>query len=132
MLFYLLNTHFPIPNTVLKLDAFTKYCLSKPAVTKDFPFGEETICFRVAGKIFAITSFSIPLKVNLKCDPEEAVDLRERYEEVQPGYHMNKKHWNTVDFEGRISDAELKKMTDNSYDLIVSSLTKKQRELLSD
>ncbi len=101
-------------------------------MTKDFPFGEETICFRVAGKIFAITSFSIPLKVNLKCDPEEAVDLRERYEEVQPGYHMNKKHWNTVDFEGRISDAELKKMTDNSYDLIVSSLTKKQRELLSD
>ena len=115
----------------MKLESFTKYCLNKPAVTIDFPFGEETICFRVAGKIFAITSYSVPLKVNLKCDPEEVIELRERYEEVQPGYHMNKKHWNTVDFEGRISDKELKKMIDNSYDLIVSSLTKKQRELLS-
>lgn len=116
----------------MKLDSFTKYCLSKSAVTKDFPFGEETICFRVAGKIFAITSYSIPLKVNLKCAPEEVIELRERYEEVKPGYHMNKKHWNTVDFEGRISDKELKIMIDNSYDLIVGSLTKKQRELLSE
>lgn len=116
----------------MKLDAFTKYCLSKKAVTKDFPFGEETICLRVAGKIFAITSYNIPLKVNLKCDPEEAIDLRERYDEVQPGYHMNKKHWNTVDFEGRISDNELKKMVDNSYELIVASLSKKQRELLTE
>ena len=116
----------------MKLEAFTKYCLSKPFVTKDFPFGEETICFMLAGKIFSITSYNVPLKVNLKCDPEEAVELRERYEEVQPGYHMNKKHWNTVDFEGSISDSELRRMVDNSYDLIVSSLSKKQRDLLSD
>lgn len=116
----------------MKLDQFTEYCLSKKATLMDHPFGEETICLRVAGKIFAITSYSIPLKVNLKCDPEEAVELRERYEEVQPGYHMNKTHWNTINFEGSISDKELKRMIDNSYDLIVKSLTKKQKELMSD
>lgn len=108
-----------------------KYCLSKKSVIEDFPFDESTLCFKVSGKIFAITSFNIPLSVNLKCDPELAVDLRERYEEVQPGYHMNKKHWNTVDFNGRISDKELKIMIDNSYELVVKSLSKKQKEELN-
>ena len=115
----------------MNLESFRKYCFAKLGVTEDFPFGEDTICMRVAGKIFAITSFSVPLKVNLKCDPELAVELRERYEEVQPGYHMNKKHWNTVNFEGRISDKELKTMIDNSYNLIVDSLSKKQKEELA-
>lgn len=97
-------------------------------MTEDFPFGEDTICFKVSGKIFAITSYDVPLSVNLKCDPERAVELREMYEEVQPGYHMNKKHWNTVNFEGRISDKELKFITDHSYELVVNGLSRKQKE----
>lgn len=106
----------------MTLETFRSYCLSKKGVTEEFPFGEDTLVFKVAGKIFAITSFELPLSVNLKCDPERAVELRERYDEVQPGYHMNKKHWNTVNFEGAVSAGELKELTDHSYSLVVSSL----------
>lgn len=105
-----------------------KYCLSKKCVTEEFPFGEDTPCYKVMGKIFAISSYSHPLFVNLKCDPELAADLRERYDDVTPGYHMNKKHWNTVLTEGSVSDREIKKMIDHSYELIVNSLSKKQKE----
>lgn len=114
----------------MDLETFRKYCLSKKGVSEGFPFGEDTLVFKVMGKIFAITSFEQPLSVNLKCDPEKAVELRERYEDVQPGYHMNKKHWNTVNFEGEISVRELNEMTDHSYELVVSSLTKKLKEEL--
>lgn len=114
----------------MNIEHFRKYCLDKKGVTEDFPFGEDTLCFRVLEKIFAITSFSLPFSVNLKCDPEKAVDFRERYEEVQPGYHMNKKHWNTVTFDGSLPDKLLKEMTDHSYNLIVNGLTKKQKEEL--
>lgn len=116
----------------MNLETFRKYCFSKKGVAEDFPFGEETMVFRVGGKIFAITSFAIPLSVNLKCDPGNAVELRERYEEVQPGYHMNKKHWNTVNFEGRIPGKELIHMIDHSYELVVKGLSRKFRmELIS-
>ena len=114
----------------MDLEAFRKYCLSKKGVSEGFPFGEDTLVFKVMGKIFAITSFEQPLSVNLKCDPEKAVELRESYEDVQPGYHMNKKHWNTVNFEGEISVRELKEMTDHSYELVVNSLPKKLKEEL--
>jgi predicted DNA-binding protein (MmcQ/YjbR family) len=114
----------------MDLEAFRKYCLSKKGVSEGFPFGEDTLVFKVMGKIFAITSFEQPLSVNLKCDPEKAVELRERYEDVQPGYHMNKRHWNTVNFEGEISVRELREMTDHSYELVVNSLTKKLKEEL--
>lgn len=114
----------------MKLEQFRKYCLSKKGVTESFPFGDSTLVFKVTDKIFAITSFENPLSVNLKCDPEQAIDLRERYEEVQPGYHMNKKHWNTVNFEGKISDKELIKLIDHSYELVVNSLSKKLRKEL--
>ncbi|MBK6878705.1 MAG: MmcQ/YjbR family DNA-binding protein [Ignavibacteria bacterium] len=114
----------------MDLEAFRKYCLSKKGVSEGFPFGEDTLVFKVMGKIFAITSFEQPLSVNLKCDPEKAVELRESYEDVQPGYHMNKKHWNTVNFEGEISVRELREMTDHSYELVVNSLTKKLKEEL--
>jgi len=115
----------------LDLENFRKYCLNKKGVTEEFPFGEQTLVYKVMGKIFAITSFDIPFRVNLKCDPETAVELRERYEEVLPGYHMNKKHWNTVIFDGMIPEKLLKEMTDDSYDLIVKSLTSKLRDELS-
>ncbi len=115
----------------MDLEAFRKYCLSKKGVSEGFPFGEDTLVFKVMGKIFAITSFEKPLSVNLKCDPERAIELREQYEEVQPGYHMNKKHWNTVDFEGHIPARELKEMIDHSYELVIESLTRKSKEELS-
>lgn len=114
----------------MNIEQLHEYCLSKNGAFEDYPFGEETLCFKVSGKIFAITSFSIPLSVNLKCDPELAMDLRERYEDVQPGFHMNKKHWNTVITDGGIPDREIRKMIDHSYELIVKGLSKKQRDLL--
>ncbi len=114
----------------MNIQHLRKYCLSKKGGIEDFPFDDVTLAFKIGGKIFAITSFNIPLSVNLKCDPELAAELRERYDDVQPGYHMNKKHWNTVIFEGKINDTELKKMVDHSYVLVVKGLSKKQKEEL--
>jgi predicted DNA-binding protein (MmcQ/YjbR family) len=97
-------------------------------VTEGTPFGADVVVFKVGGKIFALASLDdIPPRVNLKCDPERALDLRDRYEEVQPGYHMNKKHWNTVELTGTIPDAELRGMIDHSYELVVAPLPKKRK-----
>ncbi len=115
----------------MNIEQFRAYCLSKPGVSEDFPFDESTLCFRVAGKIFALTNLeSERLKVNLKCEPSYALQLRERYEEVQPGWHMNKKHWNTIDFEGTISDAVLRSWIDHSYEQVVRTLSRTQRVAL--
>lgn len=112
----------------MNLEQFIQYCESKPFVHYDFPFGEETMVFRVKNKIFAITSLNNDhFSVNLKCDPERAEELREKYEEVQPGYHMNKKHWNTVNFEGRLTRPLLKELVDHSYELVKKSLPKKDQ-----
>ncbi len=112
----------------MDLEDFREFCLTKPNVTEGTPFGEDTLVFKVAGKIFALASLDeLPPRVNLKCDPDLALELRDRYEAVQPGYHMNKKHWNTVELSGRIPDAELRHMIDHSYDLVVASLPKKRR-----
>jgi predicted DNA-binding protein (MmcQ/YjbR family) len=105
---------------------FRAYCLAKPNVTEGTPFGADTLVFKVGGKMFALASLEeVPPRVNLKCDPERALDLRDRYEEVQPGYHMNKKHWNTVELGGGIPEAELRGMIDHSYDLVVARLPKR-------
>ncbi len=115
----------------MNIEQFREYCLSKKGVTEDFPFDEVTLCLRVVGKIFAITGLdSEQFKVNLKCDPDYALELREQYPEVQPGWHMNKAHWNTVDFEGALDERLLRQLIDHSYDLIVKSLKKAQREAL--
>ena len=112
----------------MNLEDFRELCLMKPNVTEGTPFGEDTLVFKVAGKIFALASLDgVPPRVNLKCDPDLALELRDRYEEVQPGYHMNKKHWNTVELSGRIPDAELCQMVDHSYLLVVQPLPKKKR-----
>lgn len=112
----------------MHIEDFRKYCLSKSFVTEEFPFGPETLVYKVKGKIFAITGLDeAGLKVNLKCDPERAITLREDHHEVQPGYHMNKKHWNTIDFEGNLSSKILKELIDHSYQLVVSSLPLKDR-----
>ena len=109
----------------MNIETLREYCLSKNHVTETFPFGEETLVFKVVGKIFLLTGLENPDRFNVKCNPARAVSLREEYEEVQPGYHMNKAHWNTVYMNGRLSDSQLKQMIDHSYDLIVLSLPKK-------
>lgn len=108
-----------------------EYCLGKPAATEDSPFGPEHIVFKIGGKMFALLAFEeIPPTTNLKCDPDLALELRDRYEEVRPGYHMNKKHWNTVQIDGAIPLAEVTKMIDHSYQLVVKSLPRAERERL--
>ncbi len=115
----------------MNVEQFRTYCLAQKGVTEDFPFGESTLCLRVVGKIFAITGLdSERFTVNLKCDPEFAIELREHHIEVQPGWHMNKKHWNTVDFEGDLDDAMLRSLIDHSYAQVVKSLKKAERILL--
>ncbi|RRB06972.1 MmcQ/YjbR family DNA-binding protein [Larkinella rosea] len=115
----------------MNIETLRQYCLSKNGATESFPFGEETLVFKVGGKMFALTSLNdAPLSVNLKCDPERAAELREQYQAVRPGYHMNKVHWNTVLIDGTIRESELKRWIDHSYELIVQSLPKAvQREL---
>jgi predicted DNA-binding protein (MmcQ/YjbR family) len=115
----------------MDIETFREYCLAKKAVTEGFPFGEDTLVFKVMNKIFLLVSLSAnPLQFNAKCDPDKATELREQYDAVQPGYHMNKKHWNTVIADGSLSSALIKEMIDDSYDLIVQSLPKKDREVL--
>src|SRR5438552_5451178 len=109
----------------MDLESFREYCLRKPEATEGTPFGPTVLVFKVGGKMFALASLDeVPARVNLKCDPDLALELRDRYEQVRPGYHMNKKHWNTVEIESGIPDAELRKMIDHSYDLVVKSLPK--------
>jgi predicted DNA-binding protein (MmcQ/YjbR family) len=107
---------------------FREYCLSKPGTSEDTPFDENTLCFKVVGKIFAIIDIELFQSVNLKCDPEKAVELREQYSDIVPGYHMNKKHWNTVMFNASVSDKLILELVDHSYDLILNSLPKKIRD----
>src|SRR5207249_8075043 len=111
---------------------FRENCLTKPKVTEGTPFGETVLVFKVAGKMFALMSIDeISATANLKCDPDLALALRDRYEQVRPGYHMNKKHWNTVEIEGGIPETELRKMIDHSYDLVVQSLLRAKRSTIS-
>jgi predicted DNA-binding protein (MmcQ/YjbR family) len=109
----------------MNIEQIREYCLKKRGVTEEFPFDEETLVFKVAGKIFLLASLeSIPLQINLKCDPEKAVEIREEYEAVQPGYHMNKKHWNTIIIDGNVSIRKIFEWIDDSYNLVVAGLKK--------
>src|SRR4029453_2414031 len=109
----------------MDLAEFREYCLTKPGATEGTPFGPEVLVFKVGGKIFALAALDeVPPTVNLKCDPDLALDLRGRYEQIRPGYHMNKRHWNTVEIDAGIPAVELRKMIDDSYELVVKSLPK--------
>lgn len=108
----------------MDIETLRDYCLSKKACTESFPFGEDTLVFKVAEKIFLLTNLNNPESFNVKCDPERAITLREEHSEVIPGFHMNKKHWNTVFINGSLSNAQLKEMIDHSYDLVFKSLSK--------
>jgi predicted DNA-binding protein (MmcQ/YjbR family) len=114
----------------MNIEQFRDFCIALPGVTEEFPFGEDTLVYKVKGKIFALTSLESFETVNLKCDPEIAVELRERYDAVTPGYHMNKKHWNTVEVNTGITNKLLYEWIRDSYDLVVKSLPKKDRESL--
>ena len=106
------------------------WCMAKKGVTEDFPFDGTTLVFKVSGKVFLLTDLVDDLFVNVKCEPEKAVELREKYSCVQPGYHMNKKHWNTVSVDGSVSDKLIKEWIDHSYEETIKGLTRKQKEQL--
>lgn len=111
----------------MNIESYRTFCLSHKGVTEEFPFGENTLVYKVMGKMFALTDVESFESINLKVDPEAGVNLRERYAAVQPGYHMNKKHWITVVMDGSISDKLIRQWTDNSYELVASGLTKSQK-----
>ncbi|MDN3581744.1 MmcQ/YjbR family DNA-binding protein [Mucilaginibacter flavus] len=109
----------------MNIEELRDYCLQKPGVTEGFPFGEETLVFKIAEKIFLLIGLTDANRFNVKCDPELAIELRERHSEVIPGYHMNKKMWNTVYMDGALTNKELRDMIDHSYEQVVKSLPKK-------
>jgi predicted DNA-binding protein (MmcQ/YjbR family) len=114
----------------LNIEAYRSYCLSFKGVTEEFPFGDTTLVYKVMGKMFALTGIESFASINLKVDPEIGADLRERYSAVQPGYHMNKKHWITVLMDGSIPDKLICQWTERSYQLVASALTKSQKAAL--
>jgi len=114
----------------MNIEELRTFCLSLKGVEEKLPFDNRTLVFYVKGKMFCLTDIEDYESINLKCDPEEAIMLRERYEEVLPGYHMNKNHWNTVKTGGKIYDNLMKEWIRKSYDLVVSGLPKRlQKEL---
>lgn len=115
----------------MDVETLREYCISKKAVTEGFPFGETVLVFKVKEKIFLLVSLDAsPLQFNAKCDPDKAIELREQYDAIIPGYHMNKKHWNSVIMDGSLSTTLVKEIINDSYDLIVKSLPKKDRDAL--
>jgi predicted DNA-binding protein (MmcQ/YjbR family) len=111
----------------MNVESLREYCLSKKGTTESFPFDEDTLVFKVMGKMFCLVSLSEPDSINLKCDPEKAVELREQYDCVQPGFHMNKKMWNTVYLDNSVSRKLICEWIDHSYDEVVKKLPKKVR-----
>ena len=112
----------------MNIESLREYCLSKPGVEETLPFGPTTLVYKVNGKIFLLTGLDEELlSFNVKCDPELAIELREHYSCVQPGYHMNKKHWNTIVVDGSVSAKQLKEWIDHSYDLVVKSFRQKPK-----
>ena len=111
----------------MNIESLREYCLAKAGVTETFPFGEDTLVFKVLDKIFLLTGLEHSDRFNVKCDPDLAVNLREEFEEVKPGFHMNKTHWNTVIMSGRLKESQLKEMIDHSYDIVVKAMPKSKQ-----
>ena len=115
----------------MKLETLRDYLLQKKGTTEEMPFGPEVLVFKVLGKMFALVSWqATPLKISLKCDPMEALFLRDMYTAVTPGYHLDKRHWNTITLDGSVPEAELRRMMDDSYILVVQRLKKAERDTL--
>jgi len=116
----------------MEFEKLRAYLLNKKGAIEDFPFGPEVMVFKVMGKMFALVALEeSPLRINLKCDPDLAMHFRAMYEAVKPGYHMSKKHWNTITLDDSIPDDEILAMIDDSYSLVVKGLTKADREKIS-
>ena len=118
-----------IKNNSMNIEEFREYCMSKSGVTEEFPFGEDTLVFKVMGKMFALTNLDGDWSLNLKCDPERAIEFREKFPAIQPGYHMNKVHWNTVMMDGSLKDDFVRQLIDHSYQLVVDKLPGKLKPL---
>ena len=114
----------------MTIDEIQKYCSSKNGVTESFPFDDDTLVFKVANKMFCLANLNPPFSINLKCEPEYAIELREKYDEIKTGYHMNKKHWNTIELDGTLQNRFIESLIDDSYNLVVDGLPKKRREEL--
>ena len=114
----------------MDIETYRHFCLSLPSATEDMPFDESVLVFRVGGKIFSLLNVNDFSSVNLKCDPERAIELRENWSGIQPGYHMNKKHWNTISANSDVNDELFRELIDHSYELVKSRLPKKEREKL--
>jgi predicted DNA-binding protein (MmcQ/YjbR family) len=114
----------------LDIEKIRIHCLQKKGVTEELPFGEDTPVYKVLGKMFLLASLNYPISINIKCDPEKAVDLRERYSSVTSGYHMNKTHWNTILLDGSVQNKEILDWIDDSYNLVVKGLKKSERSKL--
>lgn len=116
----------------MNIEELRDYCLQKPGTTEGFPFGEETLVFKIAEKIYLLIGLTNGNRFNVKCEPELAIELRERHPEVIPGYHMNKKLWNTVYMDGSLTRKQLCEMIDHSYEQVVKSLPKKVQAEIAD
>ena len=114
----------------MDIETYRNYCLRKPGVTEAFPFDDHILVHKVMGKMFALADIDIFERINLKCSPEKAIQLREAYEAVTPGYHMNKQHWNTIEVNGSIPDKKIKQWIDDSYTLVVEKLSKSDQARL--
>ncbi len=115
----------------MNIEEFRDYCLSKKYVTECFPFDTTTLVFKVAGKMFALSGLEhIPATVNLKCDPERSIELRSEFDAIISGFHMSKKHWNTIMIEGNLPNSFLEELIDHSYNLVVKGMTKKRQKEL--
>ncbi|MFD6065706.1 MULTISPECIES: MmcQ/YjbR family DNA-binding protein [Amycolatopsis] len=116
----------------MKPAALRKICLGFPGAREEFPFGEDNSVFKVAGKVFALSPLKAkPLRISLKCEPDLAVRLRAEHPAIIPGYHLNKRHWNTVELDGSLTDAFIREMIEDSYDLVVAGLPKREQEKLN-
>ena len=116
----------------MNIEELREYCISKPAVTESFPFDESTLVFKVAGKMFLLTDLVDAFSMNVKNTPEKVIELKEQYSSVLPGYHMNKIHWITVLIDGSISDSLIRQWIDESYDLIKSGFSRKEKALFAE
>ncbi len=114
----------------MDIETYRKYCLRKKEVTEEFPFDKHTLVYKVAGRMFALANIEPFEHINLKCNPERALQLREMHKGVTPGYHMSKKHWNTVKMDGSLPDKTIYQWIDDSYELVVGKLSKRDRKRL--
>ncbi|VAX26195.1 hypothetical protein MNBD_IGNAVI01-640 [hydrothermal vent metagenome] len=116
----------------MDIEKIREYCLNKPGTSESLPFDETTLVFKVMSKMYCLLNMEPPFSINLKCLPEKAIELREQFEDVQPGYHMNKKHWNTILLDGNLKDSQVIEWINDSYNLVAAGLTKKEKTELTE